>query len=496
MRNLLFMFLILVLPSQLWLFEEPHESLRQLDVFPFERRHTMDQAQEPEPALEKGKIEDLKGITTIYVDAPDEFSSLFLREIVETVRKKIPRLIFVRTKDVADVWLLFSVESNVRDANVQGRIIRSLEPGHLRLVERYAGSANKGAEGFAKEFVKYYLEANRDPQSDVAQPQKAKSLPPSLTGESTSVAVTQGPTSARKASNSDEVSEGDILRTDTSLVTILTKIMRRDGKAASDMHEADFSVYENDVKQDIAFFEPVDRPFSVVLLIDSSTSVEAEFSEIIKATKVLVDRLRPDDQLVVATFNVKMKEVRKLAKIRNLRGESIQILRYAGPRIYDAMDFAASHYLRRWPGRKAVVVLTDGVDFGSFRTTAEGSLHDAEEYDALFYTIQYKTSEFQPRPVEKAQQQNEGGTAYLRELAEKTGGHYQRAEEMDHLSAAFDSVVKELSAQYSLGYYPSRPPQPGERRRIRVQVNQPDLVVHTRSSYVFKSPETKPAVPK
>src|SRR4030095_3752542 len=147
-----FMFLILVLPSQLWLIEEPHESLRQLDVFPFERRHTMDQAQEPEPALEKGKIEDLKGITTIYVDAPDEFSSLFLREIVETVRKKIPRLIFVRTKDVADVWLLFSVESNVRDANVQGRIIRSLEPGHLRLVERYAGSANKGAEGFAKEF--------------------------------------------------------------------------------------------------------------------------------------------------------------------------------------------------------------------------------------------------------------------------------------------------------------------------------------------------------
>ncbi|HJX92583.1 MAG TPA: VWA domain-containing protein [Pyrinomonadaceae bacterium] len=496
MRNLLFMFLILVFPSQLWPFEGPYGSRRPLDVLTFERKHTMDQGHEPELPLEKGKIEDLKGITTVYIDAPDEFSSLFLREIVETVRKKIPRLIFVWSKEEADVWLLFSVESNVRDANVRGRIIRSLEPGHPRLVKRYTGTANKGAKDFAMEFVKYYQKANPDPQADVAQTQQAKSPPPRLTGESTSVAVTRETTSARKASNSDEVSEGDILRTDTSLVTILAKLMRRDGKAAADMHEADFSVYENDVKQDIAFFEPVDRPFSVVLLIDSSTSVEAELGEIIKATKVLVDRLRPDDQLVVITFNAKIKEVLKLTKIRELRGESIKISPHGGTRLYDAVDFAASQYLRRLPGRKAVVLLTDGVDLGSFKTTAEGSLHGAEEYDALFYTIQYKTSEPQPRPVEKTKQEYERATAYLRELAEKTGGWYQRAEDMDDLSATFASVVKELSSQYSLGYYPSRPPRPGERRRIRVQVSQPDLVVHTRSSYVFKTPEAKPAVTK
>jgi len=456
----------------------------------------MDQGQEPEVPLEKGKLEDLKGITTVHIDAADEYSSRFLAKIVETVRKMIPRLIFVSAKDKADVWLLFSVESNLKDANVEGRIIRSLEPGHFRLVERYAGTANKGAEGFAIEFVKYYQKANPNPQVDVSQPQQAKSLPPRLTGDGTPVAVTREVIAGRKTSNSDEVSEGDILRTDTSLVTVLVKIIGRDGKATPDIHKADFSVYENDVKQDIAFFEPVDRPFSVVLLIDSSMSVESEFSEIMKATKVLVDRLRAADQLVVATFNAKIKAVLKLAKIRNLRGESIKILRYGGPGIYDAMDFAASHYLQRWPGRKAVVVLTDGFDFGNFRTTAEGSLHDAEEYDALFYTIQYKTSESQPRPMEKAQQQYERGSAYLRELAEKTGGRYQRAEDMDHLSAAFGWVVNELSSQYSLGYYPSQPPQPGERRRIQVQVSQPDLVVHTRSSYVFKSPQTKRAVPK
>jgi len=156
------------------------------------------------------------------------------------------------------------------------------------------------------------------------------------------------------------------------------------------MREDDFSIYEDDVKQDIAFFEPVDRPFTVVLLIDSSTSVDAQLTEIVKAAKVLVDTLRPDDQLVIVTFNARVREVQKLTKIRELRGKWVKISPHGGTRLYDAVDFAASRYLRRLPGRKAVVLLTDGVDFGSFITTAADSLHEVEEYDALFYTVQYK----------------------------------------------------------------------------------------------------------
>jgi hypothetical protein len=92
------------------------------------------------------------------------------------------------------------------------------------------------------------------------------------------------------------VGDGDFLHIDTSLVTILANVIGRDGSPAPDMRQGDFSVYEDDVKQEIAFFEPVDRPFTVVLLIDSSTSVDAQLKEIVKAARVLVDRLRPDDQ--------------------------------------------------------------------------------------------------------------------------------------------------------------------------------------------------------
>lgn len=424
-------------------------------------------------AFEKGSIEDLKGGATVHVDAPDHYSSLFLQKIVESIRKEIPGLVVVWSRD-ADIWLQFDAEGNFRDSNVKGRIIRNLGQGRLRLVKECSGKGSEGADDFVKEFVKSYRKAN-----PVVPAAEAARLSPTLKGKS-------GPVNIR-TNNVAEVADSDVLRTETSLVTVHANVVSRDGKPAPAVRQSDFSVYEDDVKQEIAYFETVDRPFTVILLIDSSISVRGQLAEIVKAARVLVEKLRPDDQLVVVTFDGMVKEELKLTKIRDLQNEWIQITPHGGTRVYDAVDFAASEYLPRLPGRKAVVLLTDGIDLGSFMTTATDSLHDAEEYDALFYTIQYQTAAAQPRRVERTQQEYERATAYLRDLAEKTGGRYQRADAMDDVSAAFATVVKELSDQYSLGYYPKRLPVPGERRRIKVRVNRPDVVIHTRDSYVCKS---------
>jgi VWFA-related protein len=488
-----------------------------------------------EPPIEKGKIDDLKAVINIYVGTSDQSPSVGVtRTIIETVRNRLTRITFVSSPEQADVWLLFSAERYTEteinsvasvDARsstkfvtllrLRGKVIRLQGPAPAKLVKKFSatGRSTAGhdlARDFAEEFIKLYLKANPNQQAsaprhaelelgsqaDVAQLQQATGLPPRLKGKSGPLAVTGVLTPVRTVDDKAEVGDSDILRTDTSLVTIHANVIGRDGTPAPDMRQDDFSIYEDDVKQDIAFFEPVDRPFTVVLLIDSSTSVDAQIREIVKAANVLVDRLRPDDQLAIVTFNKQIKEVLKLTKIRELPGESLKILPLGGTRLYDAVDFAASRYLRRLPGRKAVVLLTDGVDFGSFVTTAAGSLHDAEEYDALFYTVQYKTSERELRPPAEVQQESERATAYLRELAEKTGGRHYRAEDLGDLTPAFASVVKELSYQYSLGYYPARPPQPGERRRIRVRVSRSDLVIHTRDSYVFKFPKTRQAEPK
>ena len=501
--------------------------------------------------LEKGRTEDLKEVIKVYVGPSGQSSSLPTYTIIETVRRRLPQIDFVSSREQADVWLLVSAERSVETEitpgssgedhsstsfettlKLAGRIIRFQGPVAAKLVKKFSETGRSTertrlAKDFAEEFIKLYLKANPGKQSatgmiepdaterslqtgatttgdnpgsqaEGARVQPATGSPPhlkreSLNGESPTkasgpVAVPGGTTSVRTSGDKAEVRDGDILRTDTSLVTILANVIARNGRTAPEMRRDDFNVYEDGVQQDIAFFEPVERPFTVVLLVDASTSVDPQLGEIVKAAKVLVDRLRPDDQLVIVTFNKQIKEVLKLTNVRDVGGEAFKIVPQGGTRLYDAVDFAASHYLRRLPGRKAVVLLTDGVDLGSFKATAEGSLHDAEEYDALFFTVQYKTFQDHPMTAERAEQEVERATSYLRRLAEKAGGRHYRAEDMSDLSPAFASIVKELSNQYSLGYYPTRPPQPGERRQIKVRVKEPDLLVHTRDSYVSKSP--------
>lgn len=182
-----------------------------------------------------------------------------------------------------------------------------------------------------------------------------------------------------------------------------------------------------------------------------------------------------------------------------------------GTALYDAVDLVIATYLRRLPGRKAVIMLTDGIDGvfsngpdgGSFIATAESNTRDAEELDALFYAVQYNTWVDPINNVPKGMKVEElrklweeRSTAYLQSLTQKTGGRLYRADSVLDLAPAFASIVQELSRQYTLGYYPHNPPRAGERRRIKVRASSTDLLVHARDSYVSRSPESRPVGPK
>jgi hypothetical protein len=78
-------------------------------------------------------------------------------------------------------------------------------------------------------------------------------------------------------------------------------------------------------------------------------------------------------------------------------------------------------------------------------------------------------------------------------MAERTGARTYQADSMQNLASAFSKIAEELRRQYSLGYYPKNPAQAGQRRQIRVRVNQPNLAVKTRDSYVFNPSNTAPA---
>jgi VWFA-related protein len=178
-------------------------------------------------------------------------------------------------------------------------------------------------------------------------------------------------------------------------------------------------------------------------------------------------------------------------------------------------------YLSRIQGRKAIVLFTDGVDTTSQHADYQTNLTDAQELDALVYPVQYDTSRdmnagnfpsggqidvfgqilggifgggrrggmrrgggnYPGRGTSRGDYQL--ADQYLQELANTTGGREYRADTLQNMSYAFGNVAEELRRQYSIGYYPKRPPQVGQRRQIKVRAKQPNLAVRARDSYIF-----------
>ena len=324
----------------------------------------------------------------------------------------------------------------------------------------------------------------------------------------------------------EEVEAGDVIRVETTLVTLPVSVTDRDGRYIPNLTKTDFRLWENGVEQQVAFFSSVDKPFSVVLLIDTSGSTRFKIEEIQDAAIAFVNQLRADDRVMVVSFDDDIRVLTEFTSDRYRMRDAIRRTRTGnGTKLYDAVDLVINQRLSQVQGRKAVVLFTDGVDTTSNRASYASNVRDAEELDALIYPVQYDTysdvgggggwpsSQRVPiSPIDilvgilgggrrgrsgpiggggggggigNSRSDYERANRYLREMAEKTGARQFHADSMSNLSAAFAGVAEELRRQYSLGYYPISAPQIGERRQIRVRVNQPNLAVRSRDSYVF-----------
>ena len=330
-------------------------------------------------------------------------------------------------------------------------------------------------------------------------------------------------------SGPEEVDENDVVRVDTTLVTIPVSVMDRQGRYIPNLHKEDFRLWEDGVEQNIGFFQSVDKPFSVVLMIDTSGSTRFRLDEIQDAAIAFVNQLQKDDRVMVVSFDDNIRILSDFTNDRYRLRQAIQQTRPGpGTRLYDAVDLVINQKLDPIEGRKAIVLFTDGVDTTSKHASYESTLRDAEELDALVYPVQFDTysdtngsapssgrypqsssdvfAEILGEIFGRNGGRNGGGRRgggwpgggangsrgdyenadrYLHQLADTTGARLYQADSTQNLSNAFANVAEELRRQYSVGYYPKNPPQAGQRRQIKVRVNQPDLAVRARDSYVF-----------
>jgi VWFA-related protein len=346
--------------------------------------------------------------------------------------------------------------------------------------------------------------------------------PPELQGSMsrTSLDAPVNVSSATSLDDKEEVGEGDVVRIDTNLVTVPVSVLDRDGRYISDIRREQFNVFENGAEQKIAYFEATEKPFTVALLLDTSGSTFFHLWEIKEAAINFAKQLRPQDRVFIVTFDRLVMLLTEATNDLNVVTEVVQRNAITGfsTRLYDAIDLVIKARLNKIAGRKAIVLFTDGVDTASYQATYQSSLREVEELDALIYPIQYDTTDFvdaQTRtnttietttirsknlPTRSSSRVTYGnpkasgpGTSigdykladqYLHQLATKTGGRLYEANDRTQLSAAFSKIAAELSHQYSLGYYPQITPQSGERREIRVRVDQPNVAVRARDGYV------------
>jgi VWFA-related protein len=364
---------------------------------------------------------------------------------------------------------------------------------------------------------------------------------PKLGGAQTSDAAAArrqtGAEASRQAETAEEVGEEEVVRVSTALVTIPVSVMDRDGKYVGDLRKEDFRIYEDGSEQEIAYFATVEKPFVVALVIDTSNSTAFRLEDIQDAAIAFVNQLRPEDRVLVVSFDDQVRVLSEATSDRYALRDAIRRTRTGGgTKLYDAVDFVIKQRLDRIEGRKAIVLFTDGVDTTSKRASYESTLRDAEEFDATVYPIQYDTysqmggggnvptwpgggggggrrSRFPgtigrfpfpfPLPLPgggtigtggggggggagSSRGDYERGDRYLHGLADRTGGRLHEARDLYYLSQSFANIAEELRRQYSLGYYPKRQSQVAERRNIRVRVYRPNLAVRARDSYTYK----------
>jgi VWFA-related protein len=274
------------------------------------------------------------------------------------------------------------------------------------------------------------------------------------------------------------------IRVEVKVVNVLCTVYDSRRALVKDLVQDDFEIREDGKLQKIRYFSrETDLPLTIALLVDVSGSVRS-FLRSEKDTAVQFFRgvLRPQDQAMVTGFSSTVVLWQDFTPSVGLLGfalEGMHAVPFKGlPKdggfmpttlLYDAVSSTALNKLKSVSGRKAMVVISDGIDIGS-RTTLEAAVRQAQTANAIVYSICY------PNP-------HESGCGYLKSLSDPTGGRmFDLASKMP-LDEIFRIIEAELRSQYSLGFVPLHAARDGSFHKLQIRVLRNGMRVLARKGY-------------
>jgi Ca-activated chloride channel homolog len=300
----------------------------------------------------------------------------------------------------------------------------------------------------------------------------------------------------------------EILKIDTQEVLLPVTVRDRFGQFVPHLKAADFSIYEDNVLQPITSFSLKHLPVHVVLLLDTSSSVTRELEDFKQAASNFAARLDANDQISVIRFDDKVELVLDWTTNRNaLRRALNRVSTGRFTNFNDALWLTLRDQLSRVQGRKAIIVLTDGIDSGRGHKTQQQVLRAVQEAETPIYAV--SKTEIQRSAEKRALESYEHtsssalnrirtdglklslaaldqGEQWLAKLAEETGGRLFLPKSFDELSDAYQQVADELRSQYVIFYTPRDIKRDGRYIPIRVKAKCADCRATSRLGYYAK----------
>ncbi len=283
--------------------------------------------------------------------------------------------------------------------------------------------------------------------------------------------------------------------TDVKVVSLLATVRDRDGNVVKGLTRDDFIVKEDGRRQDIRYFtQESNLPLTIGLLVDTSRSMQT----LIKAVRADSGRFfeqvlhDPRDVAFVMHFDNKVGVLQGFTSSREELAaalEKLKIPRIPSTLLYDAVARASSDQMKPQVGRKAIILLSDGMDVRS-QTSLGTAIEYAQRADTMIYSILFTHQMNRPgrgRAINIAiGPRRLNGPKVMARLARETGGGYFAVATENPIDKIYAQIEEDLRSQYNIGYTPDRSGKDKGFRKITLATKQKDLIVRTREGYYPK----------
>lgn len=303
--------------------------------------------------------------------------------------------------------------------------------------------------------------------------------------------------------------DDDPIRVDSSIVRLNVGVVDQRGRPITDLGKGSFDLFEDGVKQEITRFEPSEAPFSVVIILDMSGSTLG-FRQVLKqSASRFIDAISPTDRVAVIEFYDSVNLRNDFTTDRRTILNSINVSNGQGKtQLYKALNFALDKLAKEKNRRKAIVVLTDGIDTALRDRDREllASLND----DQIATAIKPESSDVLERILNRSDAQGvtiyplalptgdpakladptprqiamfKAGRTRLQIIADRSGGTLNTINRLEEMGKLYAQVAADMRTLYTVEYQPTNEKRDGKWRAIKIDVNNPDLITRTRQGY-------------